>query len=77
MINKKKIHGLIVCLDNLTVKEICKYTYLSEKEVNKHIKQLIKEYMATIGLFFGSDTGNTEAVTDTIQEKISNKIIRL
>ncbi len=28
--------------------------------------------MTTIGLFFGSDTGNTEVVTDTIQERISD-----
>jgi len=31
--------------------------------------------MATIGLFFGSDTGNTEAISKTIQKKLGKKLV--
>ena len=41
--NKKKIEGLIICLGNLTIKDLVYYTKLSEKEVKKHVDKLIKE----------------------------------
>lgn len=31
--------------------------------------------MATVGLFFGSDTGNTEAVAQMIQKKLGEKMV--
>lgn len=31
--------------------------------------------MATVGLFFGSDTGNTEAVAKMIQKKLGDKMV--
>jgi len=31
--------------------------------------------MAIVGLFFGSDTGNTEAVSKTIQKKLGKKLV--
>jgi len=31
--------------------------------------------MAIVGLFFGSDTGNTEAISKMIQKKLGKKMI--
>ncbi|MDF0535646.1 flavodoxin FldA [Shewanella yunxiaonensis] len=33
--------------------------------------------MATVGLFFGSDTGNTEAVAKMIQKKLGEKMVEV
>lgn len=33
--------------------------------------------MATVGLFFGSDTGNTEAVAKMIQKKLGKKMVEV
>ena len=33
--------------------------------------------MATVGLFFGSDTGNTEAVAKMIQKKLGKKNVEV
>ena len=33
--------------------------------------------MAIVGLFFGSDTGNTEAVSKTIQKKLGKKLVEV
>ncbi len=43
MLNKKKILGLIIGLGDLTRKDLCNYTRLSMKEVDKIVDQLIKE----------------------------------
>ena len=31
--------------------------------------------MAIVGLFFGSDTGNTEAISKMIQKKLGKKLV--
>jgi len=41
--NKKKILGLIIGNTNLTIKDLCNFTKLNKKEVEKHVNQLIKE----------------------------------
>ena len=33
--------------------------------------------MATVGLFFGSDTGNTEAIAKMIQKKLGKKMVEV
>jgi len=33
--------------------------------------------MAIVGLFFGSDTGNTEAVSKMIQKKLGKKLVEV
>lgn len=33
--------------------------------------------MATVGLFFGSDTGNTEAVAKMIQKQLGKKMVHV
>lgn len=41
--NKKKIEGLIISVGNLTIDDISRYTGLRNKEVEKHVNQLIKQ----------------------------------
>lgn len=43
MINKGKIYGLVVSQVNITVTDICTYTKLDRKLVEKKVNQLIKE----------------------------------
>jgi len=43
MINKRKIYGVIISGKNTTIEEICTYTKLERKVVEKHVNQLIKE----------------------------------
>ncbi len=33
--------------------------------------------MASVGLFFGSDTGNTEAVAKMIQKQLGSKLVEV
>jgi hypothetical protein len=40
---KKKIEGVVITVGNVTISDISNYTRLPEKEVEKYVKELIKE----------------------------------